>query len=45
MFASRLTIEAKDEFDCQSWFIEHGTFAVHKNKLDKQNTDKWLTSD
>lgn len=45
MFASRLTIEAKDEFDCLSWFIEHGTFTVHKNKLDKQNIDKWLTSD
>lgn len=45
MFASRLTMEARDEFDCLDQFIEHGKFAVHKNKLDKQNTDEWLTSD
>ena len=45
MFASRLTMEARDEFDCLDQFIEHGKFAVHKNKLDKQSTDEWLTSD
>lgn len=45
MFASRLTIEARDEFDCPSWFIEHGNFTVHKKKTHKQNTDKWITLD
>lgn len=40
-----LKIEVRDEFDCFSWFIEYGNFVVYKNKLDKQNIDKWLILD
>lgn len=38
MFASRLTMGARDEFDCLDQFIEHGKFSVHKSKLDKQKS-------